>query len=223
MAVEWKKVAYAEDVIIKTLLSTKGDIIYASAANTPARLGVGTDGHVLTVNTDVPNWEAPSGGGGGGIVLQAQRTLMTGIETLTGSVWNASSLSVAITPTDTDNIILLRGIINCSGASAGIRLGMRVYVDIGGGGYNPLTLPDAGGSRDLAHGGGHESAVNSIQNIPICDFYQVVGAGVHTFKVYLSPDGSAGSTAYVNRSSADTNASSVFRTVSYIEAIEISV
>lgn len=60
MAVEFKKLAYEDDVITKALLTTKGDIIYASAANTPARLEIGTDNQVLTVATDVPAWEAPA-------------------------------------------------------------------------------------------------------------------------------------------------------------------
>lgn len=60
MAVEWKKLVYSDEVINNTLLTTKGDIIYASAANTPTRLAIGTDNHVLTVATDVPNWEAPA-------------------------------------------------------------------------------------------------------------------------------------------------------------------
>lgn len=42
-----------------------GDILYASLANTLSKLSAGTDGHVLTVATDVPNWEAESGGSAG--------------------------------------------------------------------------------------------------------------------------------------------------------------
>jgi len=41
----------------------KGDILYASSANTLAKLPIGTDNYVLTVATDVPAWEAASGGG----------------------------------------------------------------------------------------------------------------------------------------------------------------
>ena len=74
MAITWKKLAYANDVINNTLLSTKGDIIYASAANTPARLAIGNDDDVLTVNVDVPNWEA---GGGGGISFATAAILGT--------------------------------------------------------------------------------------------------------------------------------------------------
>ena len=57
-------VALMSQVINNTLTSTTGDIIYASGANTPARLGIGTEGYVLTVSSGVPAWSAPSGGGG---------------------------------------------------------------------------------------------------------------------------------------------------------------
>jgi hypothetical protein len=49
-----------EQVVLKTLTTTKGDIIYASAANTPARLGIGTDNYILAVNSDVPAWKSPA-------------------------------------------------------------------------------------------------------------------------------------------------------------------
>lgn len=56
MAVTFKKLAYEADVITKALLTTKGDIVYASAANTPARLGIGSNTQLLQVSTDVPAW-----------------------------------------------------------------------------------------------------------------------------------------------------------------------
>jgi hypothetical protein len=46
-----------------------GDLIYASASNTLSKLGIGTDGFVLTVSSGVPVWSA---GGGGGGLTQAQ-------------------------------------------------------------------------------------------------------------------------------------------------------
>ena len=52
------------DYIAKTLTTTTGDIIYASGANTPARLGIGSTGNVLTVSGGVPSWAAPAASGG---------------------------------------------------------------------------------------------------------------------------------------------------------------
>jgi hypothetical protein len=49
---------------------TTGDLIYASASNTLSKLGIGTEGFVLTVSSGgVPVWSA---GGGGGGLTQAQ-------------------------------------------------------------------------------------------------------------------------------------------------------
>lgn len=53
----------ANGAIPKTLTTTTGDIIYASGANTPARLGIGSTGNVLTVSDGVPSWAALSSGG----------------------------------------------------------------------------------------------------------------------------------------------------------------
>jgi hypothetical protein len=51
-------------VVNNTLTSTTGDMIYASAANTPARLGIGSSAQVLTVAGGIPSWATPAAGGG---------------------------------------------------------------------------------------------------------------------------------------------------------------
>ena len=50
------------NAIQNALLTTTGDTIYASAASTPARLGLGTAGQVLTVNSGAtaPEWATPA-------------------------------------------------------------------------------------------------------------------------------------------------------------------
>lgn len=59
MAVEWKKLAYEDDVITKALLTAEGDIIYASDASTPAALAKGSNGQILTLAAGIPSWEDP--------------------------------------------------------------------------------------------------------------------------------------------------------------------
>jgi len=46
-------------------MTTTGDTIYSSSGSTPARLGIGTTGQVLTVAAGIPSWATPAGGGSG--------------------------------------------------------------------------------------------------------------------------------------------------------------
>lgn len=43
-------------------MTTTGDTIYSSSGSTPARLGIGSTGQVLTVAGGVPSWATPSSG-----------------------------------------------------------------------------------------------------------------------------------------------------------------
>jgi hypothetical protein len=47
-----------------------GDLIYASASNTLSKLGISTNGYVLTISAGIPTWTA--GGGGASGLNQAQ-------------------------------------------------------------------------------------------------------------------------------------------------------
>ena len=69
-------------VINNTLTSTTGDIIYASAANTPARLGIGSSAQVLTVASGVPSWATPAGGGGWTLINSGGTALGSGVTTV---------------------------------------------------------------------------------------------------------------------------------------------
>jgi hypothetical protein len=68
------------NAIQNALLTTTGDTIYASGASTPARLGIGSTGQVLTVAGGVPSWATPAGGGGLELVLT--QTIGSGVSSV---------------------------------------------------------------------------------------------------------------------------------------------
>lgn len=65
-----------------SLLTTTGDVIYASGASTPARLGIGSTGNVLTVSGGVPTWAAPASGG----ITLISTTTLTGASVVISSI-----------------------------------------------------------------------------------------------------------------------------------------
>lgn len=85
-------------------LTTTGDIYYASSANTPARLGIGSTGNVLTVSGGIPAWAAPAGGGK---VLQVVSATTTTSTTISTGTYTDSGLSATITPSATSSKILV--------------------------------------------------------------------------------------------------------------------
>lgn len=90
--------------INNTLTTTTGDIIYASAANTPARLGIGSSGQVLTVSGGVPSWAAAAGGGKVLQVVQGTRTTVT---TITSTTYVTTNISASITPSLATSKVLI--------------------------------------------------------------------------------------------------------------------
>jgi len=87
-------------------MTTTGDTIYSSSGSTPARLGIGTTGQVLTVAAGVPSWATPAGGGGK--VLQVVTANTTTLTQVASTSYTDSGLSCSITPTlNTSKVLVL--------------------------------------------------------------------------------------------------------------------
>jgi hypothetical protein len=87
-------------------MTTTGDTIYSSSGSTPARLGIGTSGQVLTVSgAGIPSWA--SAAGGGGKVLQVVAGTTSTLSNTSSSSYQDSNLSVSITPSSATSKVLI--------------------------------------------------------------------------------------------------------------------
>ena len=103
----------AQAAIAKTIIDAKGDLIAGSAADTVARLAVGTNGYLLTADSTTATglkWSAPAGGGGKVLqVVTAQDTVNTSVASTT---YTDSGLTATITPTSATSKILVLATMN---------------------------------------------------------------------------------------------------------------
>jgi hypothetical protein len=101
-------------------MTTTGDTIYSSSGTTPARLGIGTAGQILTVNSGAtaPEWAAPAPASQDFTLLNAGGTALTGAQTITVSgISGKNEILVVIT--------------NASSASASSTFGVQLNTDTG--------------------------------------------------------------------------------------------
>lgn len=106
-------------------MTTTGDTIYSSSGSTPARLGIGTTGQVLTVAGGVPSWATPAAGGGGKVLQVVQATYATSTATNSTS-FTDTGLSATITPSSSSSkiLVLITQPFNMQVINAGTNVGM---------------------------------------------------------------------------------------------------
>lgn len=128
-------------------LTTTGDTIYSSSGTTPARLGIGSTGQVLTVASGLPSWAAPAGGGK---VLQVVTATTSTSTNIASTTFTDTTLTATITPTlNTSKILVL------------VSQQMYAYRDTGGIGGSARLLRGATSIYSLGATGEETAYINT--------------------------------------------------------------
>jgi hypothetical protein len=95
------------NAIQNAIVDAKGDLIAATAADTPARLAVGTNGYVLTADSAEATGLKWAAAAGGGKVLQVVQGSYSTATTIASTTYTDTGLSLSITPTSATSKILV--------------------------------------------------------------------------------------------------------------------
>jgi hypothetical protein len=169
-------------------MTTTGDTIYSSSGSTPARLGIGSTGQVLTVAGGVPSWATPAAGGGGKVlqVVYGSTTTPTSVNTTT---YTDTSLSASITPSATTSKVLV--ITN-----------LEFYMDINTTNKKMSTRLVRGSTTVFTDDTGSSSGITALGS-------SAVGQYNRTAIVYLDSPSTTSSTTYKVQGAGNTASGSL--------------
>ena len=115
------------NAIQNAIVDAKGDLIAATAADTPARLPVGTNGQVLTADSTAATGLAWATIAAGGKVKQVVQASTTTTVTVTSTTLTDTGLSASITPTaSTSKILVIIQQATYNGCGSGVNVGSGV-------------------------------------------------------------------------------------------------
>jgi len=185
-------------------MTTTGDTIYSSSGSTPARLGIGTTGQVLTVSGGLPAWASPASGS---LTLLSTTTLTGTSTSVTGISGSYTNLQIRIDDLGTGTAAGIMKITLNSNTTAYLSCGVdggASAVFTGGGSANiPLTA-----NRNMKDTGGDNTAA-------LVNIYNY--AGTNAFKAFDVRTGCTNS----GGGDSVTNGSGIFQSTSAVTSVQV--
>jgi hypothetical protein len=170
----------AGGAIAKSLIDAEGDLIVGDAADAVQRLGIGSNGNVLTVDTSIDGkikWAAPAGGK----VLQVVSATTTTATTIASATLTDTGITASITPTSATSKILVM-----------ITAEFKHFLN--GNGFSGIAAEVLRGATTIAD-------YNKTDSDEF-DFIQYAGSSANTYKsgttsiIYLDSPATTSSTTY---------------------------
>lgn len=203
------------NAIQNAIIDAKGDLIVGTAADTPARLAVGTNGQVLTVDSTTASGLKWATASGGGKILQVVNVMKTDSFTTTSTTFtDVTGLSASITPSATSSKILVLATLSMQGTLA-TNAGMsRLLRD-----STTIIQSDTAGSRDRTMSM-IEAAASTVAFTSANYLDSPASTSALTYKIQVR-NNVGGQTVFVNRTNTDTDAIGWGRSVSSITLLEV--
>jgi hypothetical protein len=156
-------------------MTTTGDTIYSSSGSTPARLGIGSTGQVLTVSGGVPTWATPASSQSyeNYSLLNSGSTALSGA----GSTYTLSSISNI-------NKLIIVG-VSASSSTTSAQLTVRINGDTTSGNYPIAGAQFAADSTYNSNTTLGTYGVTSLTFIRLTDFQNGSAAAGNSFSFHI--------------------------------------
>jgi hypothetical protein len=201
----------ANGAIPKSLVDAGGDLSYATANDTPARLALGTAGQVLTVNSGAtaPEWKTASSGG---ITLLSTTTL------------SGTSTTVSISDTSYRNLYIEMYGVTSSGSYADIALR---YNSVTSGYYGALYVDSSTSIQRITNAGsidtsaGESMSASNTSNLVTITINNYASTGYHGLEFLKTYTSDAGNSKIVKGVAFCTDTSAV-SSLTFVSATSIN-
>jgi hypothetical protein len=205
-------------VIAPTIIDAKGDLITGTAADTPAILGVGTNGQILTADSTTPSglkWATAATTTT--IVKQITFGTLKATASTSSTSFTDTGLSASITPTSASSKIMVTANVSLAPMASG-----GIFLTLTDGSNTILLDPTSSGSRSKAfsriEGDTAGQYAMFAQTLQFIDSPGSTSAKTYKIRWFVS-----GNTGYINRMTTDSDSDGYAAGISTITLTEYAV